>query len=223
MTTRSAAHRPGMTGNKSPPSLRAQRSNPSLSKWRHGLLRFARNDDAQIQNTPPHSRGPIARVLPNRFPPKTEGAGNAGCALHPRSRVQNCAKEPHTSIQVQRKHSGIPRAMALRLMACSPRRRIRLVTVIGGLKVLPSPVGLNKTSADLTPATGARTTRFCRTLQHRSSGARRSLTENRPAITASRPTLPRPPHPTPTFVTMANAPSLRDETAGVIVLICPTL
>ncbi len=144
-TTRSAAHRPGMTGNKSPPSLRAQRSNPSLSKWRHGLLRFARNDDAQIQNTPPHSRGPIARVLPNRFPPKTEGAGNAGCALHPRSRVQNCAKEPHTSIQVQRKHSGIPRAMALRLMACSPRRRIRLVTVIGGLKVLRTRLDSTKT------------------------------------------------------------------------------
>jgi hypothetical protein len=29
----------------------------------------------------------------------------------------NCAKNTHTSIQVQRKHSGIPRAMALRLMA----------------------------------------------------------------------------------------------------------
>src|SRR6266566_2123944 len=82
---------------------------------------------------------------------KTEGAGNAGCALHPRSRVQNCAKKTHTSIQVQRKHSGIPRAMVLRLMAYSPRRRIRLVTVIGGLAVLRDPVGPTKTSADLTP------------------------------------------------------------------------
>src|SRR5258708_30401305 len=77
-----------------------------------------------------------------------------------------CAKlceETHTSIQVQRRQSGIPCAMALRLMARSPRRRIRLVTVIGGLAVLSRPVGLTKTSADLTPATGARTTRFCRT------------------------------------------------------------
>src|SRR5437016_10442979 len=41
-------------------------------------------------------------------------------------------KETHTSIQVQRKHSGIPRAMVLRLMARSPRRRIRLVTVAAG-------------------------------------------------------------------------------------------
>src|SRR5207245_11068987 len=30
---------------------------------------------------------------------ETEGAGNAGCALHPRSRVPNCAKMAHTSIQ----------------------------------------------------------------------------------------------------------------------------
>src|SRR5882672_7407758 len=28
----------------------------------------------------------------------------------------------HTSIQVQRKHSGLPCAMALRLISCSPRR-----------------------------------------------------------------------------------------------------
>ena len=36
--------------------------------------------------------------------------------------------------------------------------------------------------------------------------ARGSLTENRPATTSAPPTLPRPPHPVPTFVTMANAP-----------------
>ena len=36
--------------------------------------------------------------------------------------------------------------------------------------------------------------------------ALRSLTENRPAIKLARPALPRPPHPIPTFVTMANAP-----------------
>ena len=78
----------------------------------------------------------------------------------------SCAKlceETHTSIQVQRRHSGIPCAMALRLMPRSPRRRIRLATVIGGLKVSSRPVGPAKTSADLTPATGARTTRFYRT------------------------------------------------------------
>ena len=54
----------------------------------------------------------------------------------------SCAKlceETHTSIQVQRKHSGIPRAMVLRLMPCSPRRRIRLVTVVSGSMASPEP------------------------------------------------------------------------------------
>ncbi len=62
-------------------------------------------------------------------------------ARYPRSRVQSCAKETHTSIQVQRRHSGIPCAMALPLIARSPRRRIRLVTVAAGLMAKSDPVG----------------------------------------------------------------------------------
>jgi hypothetical protein len=41
--------------------------------------------------------------------------------------------------------------------------------------------------------------------------APRPLTENRPATKLARPTLPRPPHPVPTFVTMANAPRERRD------------
>ncbi len=102
---------------------------------------------------------------------KSEGAGNAGCALHPRSRVQMHKENAHEHTG-QRRQSDIPCAMVLRLMPRSPRRRIRLVTVIGGLRAHQSPVGLDKTSADLTSATDARTTQFCRTLQHRSSARR---------------------------------------------------
>ena len=67
-----------------------------------------------------------------------------------------------------------------------------------------------RSSASLTPATGARTTRLCRT-QPRQSSTRcvRSRTKARPANTTTRPTLPRPPRPVPTFVTMANAPLSR--------------
>jgi hypothetical protein len=53
--------------------------------------------------------------------PRTEGAGKTGCALHPRSRVQDAQKNAHTSIQVQRRQSGLPCAMVLRLTSCSPR------------------------------------------------------------------------------------------------------
>jgi hypothetical protein len=55
-----------------------------------------------------------------------------------------CAKKcqkTHTSIQVQRRTSDIPCAMALRLITRSPRRRIRLVTVVGELTAYPRPVG----------------------------------------------------------------------------------
>src|SRR5258705_7870809 len=50
-------------------------------------------------------------------------------------------RNAHTSIQVQRRQSGIPCAMALRLMPCSLRRRIRLVTVAAGLMADTNPVG----------------------------------------------------------------------------------
>ena len=116
--------------------------------------------------------------------PRNEGAGNAGCALHPRSRVQICAKESAHEHTGSAEASDIPCAMALRLMPCSPRRRIRLVTVACGLRLVQARSG-RRVSTDLTSATDARPTRFCRTLQHRSSACRRSLTglsPTRPAI-----------------------------------------
>src|SRR5258705_12951519 len=58
--------------------------------------------------------------------------------------------------------TGIPSAMVLRFISCSTRRRIRLVTVVRGLRFCRCPVG-RLASANLTPATGARTTRLHRT------------------------------------------------------------
>src|SRR6266851_304344 len=85
---------------------------------------------------------------------KLEGAGNAGCALHPRSRVQK-ARKTHTSIQVQRRHSGIPCAMALRLTSRSPRRIglccLRRLRITGS----SAPGRADLPSADLTPTTEA--------------------------------------------------------------------
>src|ERR1700759_1611603 len=124
-------------------------------------------------------------------------------------------------------------------MPRSPGRRIRLATLAGGLKAVREPGRARLTSAGLTPATGARTTRFCRTRPaHRQAApghvhVRRDIDEDRkqPRSSArrdrsksflngpaalrhlSRPTLPRPPHPAPTFVTMANAPHEEQDTA----------
>jgi len=69
---------------------------------------------------------------------------------------EECAHE-HT---VQRRQSDIPCAMALRLMPCSPRRRIRLVTVAAGL--MASPIRSDRIShRQLDTSNGAGTTRFC--------------------------------------------------------------
>src|SRR5437667_1464448 len=67
------------------------------------------------------------------------------------------------------------------------------------IKALSAPGRADLASANLTPATGARTTRLCRPLKRRSSCtlADRSRGSSRPATAIARPTLPRPPHPVP--------------------------
>jgi len=59
-----------------------------------------------------------------RCPQKSEGAGKTGCAPHPRSHVRLCKTKLHMSIQVWRKHSGLPCAMALRLIRFRPGDRL---------------------------------------------------------------------------------------------------
>jgi len=50
-------------------------------------------------------------------------------------------EETHTSIQVQPEQPGIPCAVVWRLIPSSPRRRIPLASVAGGLKDCRNPVG----------------------------------------------------------------------------------
>src|ERR1700730_10814411 len=98
-----------MTGSAKQSIVTKQRKN--------GLLRCARNEvvafrfNFQTADTRLHSRGTILPEVCISLSLKHEGAGNAGCALHPRSRVQRAERKTHTSIQVQRRHSDIPCAM----------------------------------------------------------------------------------------------------------------
>ena len=123
---------------------------------------------------------------------------------------KNCAKNAHTSIQVQRKHSGIPHAMALRLMPCSPRRRIRLVTVVSGLMARLSPVG-----PTCLRGLGASNGRQDHTVLPYASAPfvlHALIAHERFALRSPcAPTLPRPPHPLPRFVTIAIRPSCRER------------
>jgi hypothetical protein len=181
------------------------------------LLRFACNDvgtQCLILATP------CARaVLLFRRP---ESKGRRECRVHAAPAV-SCAKSArkdaheHTGTVGTLRHSLRSGFTAYAVLSpatnssCHRHQRIRRVR--SGWTELAS--------ADLAPATGVRTTRLCRTHQRRSSCALCSLTDRPPCEPFSRPTLPRPPQPVPTFVTMANAP-LAGQGARVIAMICPT-
>ena len=163
---------------RSLPSLQAQRSNPYRGMEKAGLLRFARNDveGFEFQTARrPHSRGMICPSCTISFRPKREGAGNAGCLLHLRSRVQDalkkCAHE-HTGTDGAFRRSlrnGLTAYAALSPAtnsSCHRRRRIS-----GSSK----PGWISQTSAGLTPATGARTTRLPYAASTTKNSAKRAL------------------------------------------------
>jgi hypothetical protein len=125
----------------------------------------------------------------------------------------------HTSIQVQRKQSGLPCAMALRFTPSSPRRRIRLATVISELTAHPRPVGptclrqldTSNGCQDHTASPYAATSFVCtpfdrsRVWLNPKPALQFTCAPDAAASTASRPA----------SMTMANAP-LGDGTAGDI-------
>jgi hypothetical protein len=157
----------------------AKQSILSFFAWRDGLLRYARNDGGWIRLR--HLAARCARSFARKpYPRKSEGAGKAGYTLYPRSRAHDAQEDAHASIQVQRRHSDFPCAMALRLTSCSPRRTGFVVTVIREKRWLP---------ANLMPA------------------SRHQVHTTSPYATArSSCVLPRPSLPAPTSATMANAP-----------------
>jgi len=89
--------------------------------------------------------------------------------------------------------------------SCHRRRRISR---------LPNPVGSELATADLAPATGVRTTRFCRTLKRRSScaPANRSRGSTRPATIIRADALASITS-RPAFVTTRDRPSCRNGMA----------
>jgi hypothetical protein len=113
------------------------------------------------KHTPSHSRGTLCPSFVSRSAPKkSEGAGNAGCPLHPRP---VCRKNAHGS---HHRYSGINRR-SLRngfngLCRALPGDEFVLSPSPADLMAI-KPGWADLASAGLTPATGARTTRFCRT------------------------------------------------------------
>ena len=155
-----------------------------------------------------------ARGLRFVVPRNNEGAGNAGCALHPRSRVQRVERKSHTSIQGS---GGDPTFPAQWLYG--------LYRALPGVSGFPASVASRKPALqpgwafappkDLTPTSEASgphdfTVRFSTARQH----VLRPLTEFIPPCDPIARTMPpRPPHPIPTFGDDGQRPFLGDRMA----------
>jgi hypothetical protein len=103
------------------------------------------SQSARFANAAPRSRGADAPgVLQTVSPKENKGRREDRVRAAPAvSCAKMCEKTAHEHTG-SAEASGLPCAMVLRLMPRSPRRRIRFVTVIDGLKVLPRPVGSGK-------------------------------------------------------------------------------
>jgi len=98
------------TSNPSPPRARARGVEGSFQTCARssGTTNSIPDSYSNDRYTSAFSRHDVARALRIVVPPKKEGAGNAGCALHPRSRAQRCAKESaheHTGSAEALRHS----------------------------------------------------------------------------------------------------------------------
>ena len=158
-------------------SLRAR--NPSeaviprrCAAWKNleiSLVTLAsRNDVDKHRRSRRALRSSYAR---NVSPLKIEGAGNAGCPMHPQPRARWVVKYAHE--YSQRRHritSGIPHAMVLTAyFALSPVTSSFLPPSPHGLKVSRARLGRLTPPQGLASATDARTTRLRRPQQCRSS------------------------------------------------------
>jgi hypothetical protein len=115
----------------------------SLSSGAHSRDPVARNDGSRATaSTNTFALAALcARGLLKKSLAPIRGRGECRMRAAPAVSRAMLLGKTHTSIQVQRRRSDIPCAMVLRLITRSPRRRIRLVTVVGELAASPRPVG----------------------------------------------------------------------------------
>jgi len=118
-------------------------------------------------------------------PPKTEGAGKTGCPPHPWSACSKKARGRTTGTSrinrpsLRNGFNGFLRAL--------PGDEFLFATVAPRIDgAVLSPVGPSAPPRDLTPATGARTTRLLRPQQRRSSARRPIAHEKSPCDHLSR-------------------------------------
>jgi hypothetical protein len=187
--------------------LRCAIAHRRISRFRAWSFGPSRNDVDKSS----HSRDAYVRVVHHRCPLREEGAGNAGCPMHPQPRARWGSLSMRTSI-----HSGgtgyirhSPRNGFNACSALSPVTNSFCHRHLVDRRLIRARLG-RWPPRDLTPATGARTTRLRRPQQCHSSCVPTIAHEAfKPALRhhlhARHHRVHRIPHPT--FVTIAIRPS----------------
>jgi hypothetical protein len=112
------------TGRANARPMTGSATRQSISQARAGLLRrlAPRNDVDRFTTQLRLLAAHCARVLQIHSAPKRRGRREDRVHAAPAVPCTKGDKKTHTSIQVQRRQSGLPCAMVLQLISCSPRR-----------------------------------------------------------------------------------------------------
>ena len=148
---------------------------------------------------------------------RAQGRPGARCT---RGLVCNCAQRTRTrAYRSSGEHPAFPAQWFDGVLRALPGVRIPLATVIRGSMDGALPGRAGTSSANLTPATGARTTRLGRTLQRRSSACRlfaHELLESPPCDDVCAPDAAASTAPRPAFSDDRETPLLGDGMAEVL-------
>src|ERR1700681_3373838 len=148
----------------------------------------------------------------------SEGVGNAGCPLHPRPRVHFVLVERTRVTTSTPESPGVPARNGFNgFLRALPGDRAVLPPSSADM-FLSKPGWADLNSANLTPASGRQdhtTSPYAATSLVRTLLIAHRPFANPPCDPVARKTLPRPPHPIPTFVTIMIRPSSRDGMARI--------
>ena len=153
-----------------------------------------------------------------------EGVGNAGCPLHPRSRVPFVVVERTRVTTSTPESPGIPARNGFNSLCRALPGDRALLPPSSADRFCLSPVGptqLRELDASV-GASGPHDFAVRCNISRQRAGDRSQVPKNSPCNPVARKTLPRPPHPHPAFVTIAIRPSGGVGWREFVEMICPT-
>ena len=175
--------------------LRSRCVSRSATRWRHFPFQSSNNVRVWVRILAAGDARGLRHFSPSQ---QVEGAGKAGCALHPRSRVQMHIAKRTRAYRFSGGNPAFPAQWFYGLLRALPGDRALLPPSPRGYPAHTNPVGRLHLPQNLTPASGCQdhtTSPSATCIVRLRAGL--PLTGNPPCDRLCTPTLPRPPHPAP--------------------------